>query len=155
MRISSSQYRTASPELTLLLILAAACASAPPEPTPTAQQLEEVAADEKCGRETGRPCFTPYTQAPKLVNEQNVVRAITRHYPPKLREQRISGTAVMWLFLDEKGNVQTIRLRRTSGYPELDRAAQQVARVMRFEAARNRSVPVKVWVEIPVMFQAR
>jgi len=136
----------------MLMLLGAGCASAPPEPT--AEALAEVAADEQCGRETGRPCFTPFTQAPVLANQESVIRAMSQHYPKRLRAEGIGGTVVLWVFVDERGRQQKVMLRRTSGHPELDRAAVLIARVMRFEPALNRGTRVKVWVEVPLNFTA-
>lgn len=116
------------------------------------EPLEEVAAAPQCGEETSQPCFTPYTVAPVLINTAAVKKSLTNLYPKEMRGRGIAGTAVIWVFVDEQGRVQSTRLRKSSGFPEFDRAAQQVARRMIFEPARNRDLRVKLWVEVPIQF---
>ena len=107
-----------------------------------------------CRPEAG-PCFTPYTVKPELRNRDEVARALVRNYPPDLRERRVSGTTMLWVRLDEEGNVVDARLRESSGESALDEAAIRVARVMQFTPALNRNVPVQVWIALPVVFRAR
>lgn len=100
------------------------------------------------------PVFTPYTVAPTLTNQAEVVRAMTRNYPPLLRDAGIGGTVLFWVYIDTEGTVQHFRLKDGSGHPALDDAAGKVMRVMKFTAALNRGAPVAVWVEIPIQFKA-
>jgi periplasmic protein TonB len=102
-----------------------------------------------------QPTFTPMTQRPELQNVLDVQRALVRSYPPELRDAGISGTPVLWVFVDEQGVVQRLQLSRTSGHDALDRAALEVATMMRFSPAMNRDRVVAVWIEIPVVFTAR
>jgi protein TonB len=101
------------------------------------------------------PTFTPMTVRPELKNQGDVQRALIRTYPPLLRDAGIGGTAVVWFFIDEKGQVVKTTLSKSSGYPALDEAAMQVASVMRFSPAKNRDKIVQVWVEIPILFTAK
>jgi protein TonB len=104
--------------------------------------------------ETG-PAFTPFTLAPTLTNRAEVGDALTREYPPLLRDAGIGGRVLVWFFIDENGAVQGNRLVETSGHAALDEAALKVASVMRFTAAKNRDKNVPVWVQIPITFQVR
>jgi periplasmic protein TonB len=101
------------------------------------------------------PTFTPMTVRPELKNQPDVQRALIRNYPPLLRDAGIGGTVIMWFFIDEKGGVVKTQLSKSSGYPALDQAADQVASVMRFSPAKNRDKIVQVWVEIPILFTAK
>lgn len=101
------------------------------------------------------PTFTPMTVRPELQNAADVQRALITSYPPVLRDAGISGTPVVWFFLDDTGRVQRTQLSRSSGYPALDQAALNVAAQMRFSAALNRDRAVPVWIEIPIRFTAR
>ena len=47
------------------------------------------------------------------------------------------------------------RVRQTSGEPKLDEAALRVARIFQFTPARNRDLPVAVWIALPIVFKAR
>ena len=102
---------------------------------------------------SGRPTFTPYTKKPELQNRAAVQSAMVRFYPPALRERGIGGTALMWVLVNEHGEVENVHLKETSGDTLLDRAAEEVVRVMRFSAAMNRNERVKVWVQLPIVFK--
>lgn len=100
------------------------------------------------------PVFTPMTVRPELLNIPDVQRALTRNYPPLLRDAGIGGTTVMWFFIDETGAVVRTQVSRSSGHEALDNAAARVAEVMKFSPALNRDQKVRVWVEIPIMFKS-
>lgn len=101
------------------------------------------------------PTFTPFTVAPALQNNADVVRALTREYPTVLRDSGIGGTVTVWFFIDENGRVLQTRVDQSSGYQQLDDAALKVADVMRFSPALNRENRVQVWVSLPITFQVR
>lgn len=102
-----------------------------------------------------QPSFTPMTQRPELVNLAEVHQALVESYPPLLRDGGIGGQVVVWFLIDETGVVRRTQVSRTSGRGELDEAALRVARQMRFTPAENRGTRVPVWVEIPILFQAK
>jgi periplasmic protein TonB len=112
-------------------------------PTPGGQRLEDAYR------------FTPMTLAPRLLNPDEVQRALERRYPRMLRDAGIGGSVVVQFFIDEDGNVLRRQLGATSGYTDLDEAALGVAGVMRFAPAMHRDRRVPVWVEIPVVFRIR
>lgn len=100
------------------------------------------------------PVFTPYTVKPELLNRDEVSRALVQNYPRALRDQSISGTALIWLLVDSTGVTAKARLKTTSGQPELDEAAIRVARVMKWKPARNRDAPVTAWIALPIVFKS-
>jgi protein TonB len=97
--------------------------------------------------------FTPFSVAPRLINQPEVERVLLREYPPTLRDARVGGQALVWFLIDEEGRVQRTRLNRSSGHVQLDEAALRVAGVMRFTPAMNRDQRVAVWVSMPVTFR--
>lgn len=101
------------------------------------------------------PTFTPFTVAPTIQNRREVVQAMTREYPPLLRDAGIGGTVKVYFFIDENGIVQDTRVDESSGHQALDNAALAVAGVYRFTAALNRDKKVPVWVSFPITFQVR
>lgn len=101
------------------------------------------------------PTFTPFTVAPSILNRDEVVRAMTREYPPLLRDAGIGGTVRVFFFIDEDGIVKDYRIDQSSGHQALDDAALAVADVYRFTAALNRDKKVPVWVSFPITFQVR
>ena len=99
------------------------------------------------------PAFTPYTVAPDRINDNEIVRALEREYPPLLRDAGIGGTVQVWFFIDETGIVQNQRVHTSSGHQALDDAALRVAPVFRFTPALNRDNAVPVWVAFPITFR--
>jgi protein TonB len=92
---------------------------------------------------------------PRVLNQEEVERALARNYPPLLRDAGIGGQVEVQLWLDEKGGVVRAEISRTSGYEALDAAALKVVDVMRLSPALNRSQPTRVIVTIPIVFRAR
>ena len=101
------------------------------------------------------PVFTPYTVAPTIKNQPEVVRALQRYYPPLLRDAGIGGTVTVWFLIDESGRVIKTQKQKTSGHAALDDAALKVADVIQFTPALNRDQKVKVWIELPLVFKSQ
>ncbi|MEZ4423204.1 MAG: energy transducer TonB [Gemmatimonadota bacterium] len=99
------------------------------------------------------PTFTPFTVRPDLKNRSDVQRALTREYPPLLRDAGIGGTVNVWFFIDENGRVLRTQVQQSSGHKALDDAALKVASIMEFTPALNRDKRVQVWVAFPITFQ--
>ncbi len=74
------------------------------------------------------------------------------HYPEDLWDAGVEGETLLRLFVDVEGNVDTMRVERTSGYPAFDSAAVEGARDLRFEPARRGEETVGAWVLLPVQF---
>ncbi len=101
------------------------------------------------------PHFTPMTVAPRILNQDEVVNALIRDYPPLLRDAGIGGSVQVWFFIDEQGRVRKRQIDKSSGYPGLDAAALKIADIMRFSPALNRERKVSVWVSLPITFTAK
>lgn len=97
--------------------------------------------------------FFPFTLAPRVLNTDEVVRAMTREYPTTLRDAAIGGTVNVIFSIDEDGSVMNTVIGQTSGYDALDRAALAVADVIRFSPAMNGDVQVAVQVAFPIVFR--
>jgi TonB family protein len=104
---------------------------------------------------TEAPRPTEFTQAPALVNREEVVRAIEDHYPPLLRDAGIGGSVAVWLHIGEDGNVLNTALKESSGQRALDEAAIRVASDLRFSPALNGTKTVPVWISLPIQFAVR
>ena len=92
----------------------------------------------------------PRFEAPVLINPESPVR-----YPEDLFVQRIEGTTVLRLFVDERGAVlpESTRLAESSGFAALDSAALGGVADMRFAPARrNGEVVATVFLQ-PVQFR--
>ena len=121
----------------------------PVEKLPPPPEAKEVGTIEE------RLPFTPFTQAPKLLNGGEIEREMERLYPPLLRDAGIGGTVRVAFYIDENGRVQDKRLGNTSGHTALDEAALAVALKCIFSPAKTGDKVVPVWVEFPVTFQVR
>ena len=97
--------------------------------------------------------FTPFTVAPRVLNADEVVRAMRREYPSVLRDAGIGGTVKVLFSIDDSGHVLETSIEAGSGYAALDEAALAVADVIRFSPAMNRDRRVSVRVAFPVVFQ--
>jgi TonB family protein len=102
-----------------------------------------------------QPSFTPFTTEPRLRNTDDVAKLLEANYPPLLRDAGIGGTAIVWFFIDDEGNVRSTRIQTSAGHQALDEAALRVAAAMSFTPAENRGRRVPVWVQIPIKFTAR
>jgi TonB family protein len=102
----------------------------------------------------GDPHFTPHTTRPEVANRAAVGSALKSHYPPLLRNAGIGGTSTVWLLIDEDGKVMRTRLAKTSGRNELDAAALRVAQSIEFTPAQHEGNPVRVWIQLPIVFKS-
>ncbi len=103
------------------------------------------------------PPNRPYTSPPKLANVAETREALIENYPPLLRDAGVGGKVLVWLYIDEDGQVaKTLIMHKDgSGHEALDQAALRVVASMRFEPALNRGTPTPVWIAVPIVFQAK
>lgn len=96
------------------------------------------------------------TDEPPVLTAADYARAPTPpRYPPRMLQRRIEGTVVIRALVDPQGVTRTVRVHRSSGFPELDVAAETAARGWVFRPARRGGVTILHWVEIPVRFRIR
>lgn len=67
-------------------------------------------------------------------------------YPRLLKDARIGGVKLLWVFIDAMGTAKNRKVTASSGYGELDEVAQQV-----MLGTRDLRVPVSI--QIPVTFE--
>jgi len=103
--------------------------------------------------EDDRPDFIPYTVAPRLQNKEQVLARLREVYPRPLQSAGIGGTVLLWIYVDENGEVRDARIAESSGYKGLDTAAQTVAAAMHFSPAMNRDRVTAVWLSQPIFFE--
>ena len=101
------------------------------------------------------PVFTPHDVEPRMTNRDEYTRILTQNYPAMLRDAGIGGTVHVWVFIDEQGQVQNVRVTESSGYEQLDNAAVAAMQSATFSPALNREQTVPVWVQFPVTFKSR
>ncbi len=101
-----------------------------------------------------RPKFVVHTVRPRLLNDEEVKRALEREYPALLKDAGIGGTTEVHLFVGETGRVENALVKETSGHVALDEAALKTVRVGRFSPAMNRDKVVAVWLSMDITFGA-
>lgn len=106
------------------------------------------------GRQAGDEADSPARVRPRMLNQEQVLRAVMREYPAALREAGIGGTTVVHLFIDTEGIVRNQEVHRSSGHPMLDGAALRVATAARFSPAKTGGEPVAVWIALDITFTA-
>jgi protein TonB len=76
-------------------------------------------------------------------------------YPLALYQQRISGTVLLRLFVDENGRVapESTRVQESSGYPALDSAALAAAPKLHYTPALRNGTPVATLFIQPIHFR--
>lgn len=107
----------------------------------------------EASRPSERPTFIPRDVEPRLKNPVEIRSLLARYYPRALREAGIGGTVMIWLFVDERGQVTKTILKEPSPYGAFNEAAQKVARRMEYEPAQNRDHPIGVWVAQRIRFR--
>lgn len=89
---------------------------------------------------------------PALLNGDEIADLLRRMYPSGLTGSPRGGEAVLWLWLDETGQVVRSAVSSSSGHRALDSIALIVADSMRFRPARRQQDGVRVIVQIPLVF---
>lgn len=121
--------------------------------------LEERAAwFRTVGIDLNHPAFVPVETEEgdvRVVNRAQVQEALETEYPPLLREIGSEGTVFIGVRIARDGDVMEIALARSSGHPELDDAAQRVARTMRFTPFDPGPCVTSLWMALPIIFQVR
>lgn len=74
-------------------------------------------------------------------------------YPASARRKGLEGTVVLLLGIAADGTVARVELMESSGHEELDRAAEEAARLWRFEPARRDGEALAHDVRVPVEFR--
>ena len=116
--------------------LAAGCSAAPEAPgVPSDRPAESLSSSD---------------EPPVALNANSPVE-----YPAALQRERIEGTVLVRLFVDERGAVvaDSTRIAESSGYPALDSAALSGAAALRFAPALRRGTPVATAFLQPVHFR--
>jgi protein TonB len=91
---------------------------------------------------------------PELVNREQVKYALSRNYPPLLRDAGVSGSVTVQFRITRTGEVDpaTIKVLQST-HEAFSDAAVRVVMQMRFSPAWHGGSPVPVWITLPVTFQ--
>ncbi|MBN2172843.1 MAG: energy transducer TonB [Bacteroidales bacterium] len=89
--------------------------------------------------------FTPYDEAPQLLT------AIKPKYPPDAKKNGIEGKVVVKILISKTGAVTETEIAKS--IPELDAAAIDAIKKVKFKPGKYKGKPVDVWVRIPINFE--
>ncbi len=74
-------------------------------------------------------------------------------YPRIARRRGYEGVVVLKVEILPDGRVGEILVKKSSGYPVLDRSALKAVRQWRFVPAKRGGDPIRMWAEVPVRFE--
>ncbi|MBI4677383.1 MAG: TonB family protein [Elusimicrobia bacterium] len=133
-----------------------------PPPTPGGALAGEGTASIPGGRGPGRDDGVPggigdgpagdIVSYPKLLNRDEIFGMLQRFYPESERRAGREGTVRLKLHIGKDGLVGATEVVQSAGNA-FDRAAGEVAKLMRFQPAMGRKGPVAVGLEQSVVFQ--
>ena len=132
----------------------AAVASTPHSVTPAALPTQEPRS-----AMTAQP-HTPGASAPETRRREARFDAAYLHnprpaYPPFSLRLREEGRVVLRVLVSRVGSAQRVLIARSSGYPRLDRSAQETVKGWRFVPAQRGDEATDAWVLVPINFSLR
>ncbi|MBY4678295.1 energy transducer TonB [Marinobacterium arenosum] len=132
----------------------------PPAVKQRAQARQSAPSPSEQGAEAPAAAAESLAPAPEegpveLQAPQYAMPATPPDYPLRALRRGWQGQVLLQLQLDAVGRVTAVEVVRSSGYPVLDRAAEQAARRWRFKPAIRHGRPVASYVKIPVDFQLK
>lgn len=111
---------------------------------------------------TSTPTLLPSTAAPgtavvaPAVEASLAYRVAPLRFPAQARQQRMHGTVLLQVLVDETGKPLQVTVEQGSGYALLDRSARdQVLAGWRFQPAMVNGQAVRAWARVPVSFELR
>ena len=73
-------------------------------------------------------------------------------YPAMARLRGYEGVVWLSVQVSPEGRVGDLRIKKSSGFDILDRAATRAVKTWRFEPATSMGNPVPMWVDLPIRF---
>lgn len=157
--IPSTQTRTPRPDLRVVSLPSGASPAPPrveipepavpvPRPTPPTPRARS-----DTSRSIPPPRITPHDVPPRLLNRREVEEALLDLYPGSLEVVNVGGVVTLWLYIDTRGQVIRTVVREPSQFEPFNRAAEAVAKTMRFRPARQSGNAVPVWVQQSIRFR--
>jgi protein TonB len=127
--------------------------SAGPSPMVSNSAIGQAAAGAETGTGIGKG-----NGAGKIfeLSDLRVLRRVKPDYPVIARKRKEEGTVTLLITL-EGGNVSSVKVEKTSGFPALDEAAAAAVRNWRFEAGSGTGAaePRRIQARVPVTFKLK
>jgi protein TonB len=73
-------------------------------------------------------------------------------YPRAAKQARVQGTVLLWVLIDAEGKPAEVRVHRSSGSEQLDRAGREAVLDCRFKPYRRDGVALSAQVLVPIEF---
>ncbi len=92
---------------------------------------------------------------PEPIKEKKPARLVKSErppYPQEARKQGWEGTVLLRITVGTGGDVENVKIRESSGFPELDESAAQSVKTWRFDPAKEGDDPISSAVDLPVRF---
>jgi len=106
--------------------------SLPPPPPPPSEQAQE---------------FYAFDEPPVLI------RYVSPKYPDLARQAGIEGTVLLSVLVGEDGKVVSARVLQSDVTPAMEKNAIQAVKQFLFKPAKQRTVPVKATMMVPVRYK--
>jgi len=104
----------------------------PMPPPPSSEQAQE---------------FYAFDEAPVLI------KSVAPKYPDLARQAGIEGTVLLNVLVGEDGKVLQVSVIQTDVTPAMDKAAIEAAKQFMFKPAKQRTVPVRARMAVPIRFK--
>ncbi|MCD4735672.1 MAG: energy transducer TonB [Bacteroidales bacterium] len=88
--------------------------------------------------------YSPYDEAPQVLNRLKV------KYPRYALDNGIEGVVSVKTLIGKNGTVRETEI--VKGIPELNVAAEEAVKKLKFKPGKYKGNPVEVWIRIPVTF---
>jgi TonB family protein len=100
------------------------------------------------------PNPNPNLTTPPTVPANSVqwVRRPQPEYPVEARQRKEQGTVIVRALVNTQGVPAAVSVFRSSGYPDLDVAAQRAIWNARFTPYMRNGAPIAVYVQSPIIF---
>jgi TonB family protein len=157
-RPSGSAPRLALSACVCVLALAGAGLLPPPEdPSSTsmpddARSATAASAGDREEEDLFERLARPYEEPPEVLNRGEVRASLRAHHPEELRRQGVGGEVLVIVHVSADGRVTGGFLSAGTDHAALDRAALEVASVIRYAPARREGEPLAVWIAQPLRF---
>lgn len=128
-------------------------AAAPVHSSPSTGRPGPVAQDATSAAPSPAPVPTQALELPRF--DADYLHNPAPIYPPMSRRLREQGTVTLRVRVTPDGRATQVEVRESSGYPRLDKAAEESVRRWRFVPARQGGQTVAAWVLVPISYSIR
>jgi protein TonB len=91
--------------------------------------------------------FHAFDEPPVLIRSQ------TPRYPDLARQAGIEGTVLLSVLVDEDGKVSDVSVIQSDVTTAMEKAAEEAVKNFYFKPAKQRTVPVKAHIAVPIRFK--